>query len=1095
VRRRYPSEALVFDTETLSGPAQNLRILVWRLYRDPPDGNPGTTCIEEGIAYPDGLEQLDPSELALLREYVATHEADTAPGFPSQLRLESVSWWLEKRLHGYGYQHRDRCAVVGFNLLFDLGRLARYWRDGARGNRGGFSIGFVGTFNPAGKWKDRRFHARLLLRSIDPRRTLINWSSREKLDPDPDRGRGRFVDLRTLAYALTDRSHTLETACAAFGDPYTKIGVDYATLSPELVRYALDDVRHSGLLYRSCLAELARHTGVELEPHRLYSPATVGVRYLEAMGILRPLVKFTELSGEELGWDDPSSQRRPVIEADAHRGDLDSRLLGWSMSAFYGGRAEARIVRTPVPVCLVDFVSMYPAVNALLNTWPLLRADRLETIDATAHVRELLAAPNLLERCLTPDCWSEMGVTLVEVEPSGDVLPTRALYDPASDDYGIGVNPFSNDGTRWYALPDLVAAALLNPITENANPATPRVTRAVRLLAAGDQPDLQAVKLRGGETLDPCGGNPFLRMIEERHRVLRDPTLGDEERGRLERFLKITANATAYGVLARFDRHERGNHVGLTVYGPDEQPSIGSSQTPEDPGPFCFPPVAATITAGARLMLAMLERLVHDEGGHYAFCDTDSMAIVSTPGGGTLPCPTAGGDTITALPFRTLRRILARFDRLNPYDPQLVPSPWKVEAESLTRPLHCYAISAKRYCLYRPREDGQAEIVAAVDHDEESDPSDRLGENDEQIEDWSEHGLGVYLDPTSPDAGRPRRDEQGRRLWVAEAWRWILDDAHGRNPAPPAWAPAYALTRFTVSSPGIEDWFEGYNARQSSENVIRPGSFGLIGRAVGLSEDSGPLPIATYEADPTRWPQLEWYDRRNGQRIHVIDSHTLDPEMRAHALSRGDVPVAVFADVLARHRRRAERKSLGPDGYPAGPGTRGLLLRRPVTSSPHETELIGKEANKLEERLTGEVVNPAEYRNTYGLLGSTWPTVIAILQELGALETARQTGLARSGVYNVLHHGAQPHPAHTQEYETVALRFASERLQGWGLQPQTSAGPLLTRYLAERTARGEDVRRCAWDGKPIPPGRRGDARFCSDRCRSAARRSRRTLHI
>jgi hypothetical protein len=1092
VRRRYPSEALVFDTETLPGPAQNLRILVWRFYRDSPDGTAGTTCMEEGIAYPDELEQHDPNELAVLREYVATHEAGTSPGYPSQLRLEPLSWWLEKRLHGYGYRHRDRCAVVGFNLLFDLGRLARYWAPGQSGNRGGFSIGFVGEFNAEGKWKDRRYHARLLLRSIDPRRTLISWSSREKHDPDPDRGRGRFVDLRTLAYALTDQPHTLESACTAFGDPYTKAEVDYATLTPELVRYALEDVRHSGLLYRNCLAELTRHTGIELEPHLLYSPATVGARYLEAMSVRRPLIKFTNLTGEELGWDQPGT-KRPKIPPDARRGDLDPRLLGWSMSAFYGGRAEARIVRTPVPVCLVDFTSMYPAVNALLDTWPLLRADRLETIDATLEARELLTAPDLLGRCLTPEFWAAMGVTLIQVEPRRDVLPVRAGYDPATDDFGIGVNPFSYEGALWYALPDLIAAALLNPITENAKPASPRVTRAVRLVTAGDQPDLQWVQLRGGVTIDPYNEDPFIRMIEERHRVLDDLILPREERDRVERFLKITANATAYGVLARFDRQERSTDVGLTVFGPDEQPTVGSSPTPEDPGPFCFPPIAAAITAGARLMLALLERLVTDAGGTYAFCDTDSMAIVTTPRGTTIPCTTATGSTVRALAWRDVRQILHRFDHLNPFDPALVRSPWGVEAESLNRPLHCYAISAKRYCLYRTSNDGTPEIVAASDRGDASD-EERVTEGENLLEDWSEHGLGVYLDPTSPDASRPRRDKQGRRLWVGEAWQWILDDAHGRNPPLPHWASTYALTRFTVSSPTIEDWFDGYNTSQPRENKIRPGSFGLIAHPLSLGHDSKPLPFAPYESDPTKWPSLGWFDRRDGKPIRVIDGHSLDPDRRAQALAHGDVPIALLAEILDRYQRRAEHKSLAPDGRRCRGETHGLLLRRPTTSSQAETELIGKEANKLEERQTGEVTDPADYRNTYGRRGSAWPMIVAVLQEIGAPETSRRTGLSRSSVYAVLHHQAQPLAAHAHEYETLALRFASERVQGWGLEPPTQPVALLNRYLSERATRAEDVRRCEWDGTPIPPSRRSDARFCSDRCRRAASQSRADVH-
>jgi hypothetical protein len=51
--------------------------------------------------------------------------------------------------------------------------------------------------------------------------------------------------------------------------------------------------------------ELARNEGVSLEPHRLYSLATVGAQYLEAIGLRRALVKFTGLSGEELGWQTP----------------------------------------------------------------------------------------------------------------------------------------------------------------------------------------------------------------------------------------------------------------------------------------------------------------------------------------------------------------------------------------------------------------------------------------------------------------------------------------------------------------------------------------------------------------------------------------------------------------------------------------------------------------------------------------------------------------------------------------------------------------------------------------------------------------------
>ena len=83
----------------------------------------------------------------------------------------------------------------------------------------------------------------------------------------------------------------------------------------------------------------------------------------------------------------------------------------------------------------------------------------------------------------------------------------------------------------------------------------------------------------------------------------------------------------------------------VVVHGRKE-PFSDRVAAPEDPGRYCFPPFASCITGAARLMLAMLERCVTDLGGTWAFCDTDSMAIVATDEGGLVPCP--GGPESTA---------------------------------------------------------------------------------------------------------------------------------------------------------------------------------------------------------------------------------------------------------------------------------------------------------------------------------------------------------------------------------------------------------------------------------------------------------------
>lgn|GEM_PF-6267453 len=43
--------------------------------------------------------------------------------------------------------------------------------------------------------------------------------------------------------------------------------------------------------------------------------------------------------------------------------------LGYAAQAYFGGRVEARIVKTPLPRVYLDFLSMYPTVFSLLGLW------------------------------------------------------------------------------------------------------------------------------------------------------------------------------------------------------------------------------------------------------------------------------------------------------------------------------------------------------------------------------------------------------------------------------------------------------------------------------------------------------------------------------------------------------------------------------------------------------------------------------------------------------------------------------------------------------------------------------------------------------
>jgi hypothetical protein len=516
--------------------------------------------------------------------------------------------------------------------------------------------------------------------------------------------------------------------------------------------------------------------------------------------------------------------------------------------------------------------------------------------------------------------------------------------------------------------------------------------------------------------------DPFVAMVEERQRLRRAPRLSDAERARLDKFLKITANSTSYGILARFDRRDLARNAEVTVYGSDEEPSTAKTRHPEDPGPYAFPPVAASLTAGARLMLALLERLITDAGGTYAFCDTDSMGIVADVRSRRVRCVAADSDEVRALSRAQVRQILGRFEDLNPYDRNLVPSLWKQEFKSLDRPLTCFAISAKRYVLLR--DEG---LVRVFDVPAELDAADdEPFEDGETVVDRSEHGLGLYLDPTNPDD--PQRDDQDRRVWITQAWEWIL----GRRSSLPTWAREFALTRFTVSSPRVSDWFKRYNDSHSLSERVRPGSFGLLAHPSPFFRalSGGALPAAPYDRDPRHWGSLAWYDRTSGARLRVAQVSDLIDREQWSELRKGSVAVDSLQDVVNRYRLRPEHKSLEPNGGAATGETVGLLQRRAMLAAPALTDLVGKEGNRVLERLSGEVTETSDYRNEYGGRGDRWSVLLVpILREMGTAEVVRRTGISRSAVGRSLRESraTRPHGSTLAKYRAAALAWLTDR--------------------------------------------------------------------
>jgi hypothetical protein len=950
-RHRAGGAVLVFDTETTVDPAQALTFGCWRYYR--PDPVLGLPCVEEGLVYADELPDIDPAGFAVLQWVAAT--AGSAARSQNPLRLLSRAEWVTKVFYPAAWE--GRATVVGFNLPFDLSRIAINAAEGRRGNRRGFSF-TLAEGNQAKGYRERRHVPRVQVKHVNAHAAFIRFGSAMQQTAATKGWQGEFVDLRTLTYAMTGQGHGLESGCRVFGLPGKADPGEHGRITPNYVAYCRTDVERTAQLYQRCIAELDA-LNLPITPARAFSPASLSKAVLDTFGVTPHTTRADPLPPE---------------------------MLGRFMSAFYGGRAECRIRRTEVPVSLVDFTSMYPTLFALMRLWDYCIGERLDTEDATESVRNLLASMSL-EAVFDPTLWPQL-VGIALVEPDGDILPVRARYNHRKTGWNIGVNYFTSSTPLWYAIPDLVASTLLT-----GKP--PKILNAVRLIAYGQLDTLRPWTMPGGRTLDPRMEAPWSAMIEHRQTVRHDPTFPAEERDRIQRFLKSTANAGGYGIHVECNRHDlpKGERAPVTVYSYEPQPFTSRVTAPEDPGRFLFPPLAAVITAGARLMLAMLEHCVTDLGGAWAFADTDSMAIVATEQGGLIPCP--GGphhddqerECIRALSHEWVADIRDRFAALNPYDIAAVPgSILKHELDAC-----CYAVAAKRYALYRYDDDhGMPRLVPDREHEPCS------------------HGLGHLLNPTDP--------ESEDRHWIRQFWEHDLAQLlAGEQPSARTWLDQPALGRIAITSPATWQQLAHYNRGKPYRDQIKP--FGFLLHAPGAQlachpEDCGRL-IAPYTNQPDRWLTLDWINLNNRYRPIKI---TTDPTGAGCAL------VDTYGAIANAYFSHREAKAANPDGSPAGRASRGLLHRRHVQADA--ITIIGKEANDLDDRVAGIAPDPngepslTVYRQRAGTKLDA--ADLARLRQIGPCRLAILTGLSKRRLQDVLQGEAIPR-AMTRQKLAAAL--------------------------------------------------------------------------
>lgn len=211
--------SIIFDTETTTDAAQRCRFGSYQVREH-------DQLHEHGLFYDP--EVLKPGEQATLQKYARSRN----------LELRTVSEFIDEVFFAIGYDFR--ASIVGFNLPFDLSRLAFDYddardhakRDTAGGPRprrgmsmrGGFSFKLSRNF-----WRPRiqiKHHSRSLAFIRFTAEGQFASRSERKRKRSARVRRGYFLDVRTTAAALTSQLHSLGSLADALGVTQRKSKTD-----------------------------------------------------------------------------------------------------------------------------------------------------------------------------------------------------------------------------------------------------------------------------------------------------------------------------------------------------------------------------------------------------------------------------------------------------------------------------------------------------------------------------------------------------------------------------------------------------------------------------------------------------------------------------------------------------------------------------------------------------------------------------------------------------------------------------------------------------------------------------------------------------
>jgi hypothetical protein len=586
-------------------------------------------------------KNLDQKEIDVIRQVGDTLQKER----DCIVTVSSKDEFVAKVFYPYVYEARAKC--IGFDLPYELSRLAASWGT-ARKIQYAFSIKLVDGIPclPAIKIKSINSNV-AFIQFATPLRT----KSEKKQIPTHKVYRGYFLDLKTLGYAMSNKSFDgIDEVAKTFGvDTNLK---NKKGITEDAIKNNVDKTLTVHNIHCKIISVLEDTFLVKPnDSNKLYSPASIGKLYLERLHI------------------------KPLLEKNP---DFSKETMGNLMSAYYGGRVETRIRKTPVPVTYLDCTSTYPTLFSLMGMYSFLSAEKIETSETTHQTQKFLDGITLQDISYK-DTWKQLA-TICKVVPDGSmIVPIRSGYG-SKKTQNIGVNYLkSTDGTGlWYTLSDLVASKLLTGHT-------PTIEKAITFHPVGIQQNIpdEKIEIFKGVAVNPRNENFIEQLIEKRLEMKQSFTDCDMDKT-IQNTIKIIANTASYGIHIQVnsEKSEKQNEP-ITVYGIDESFSVdqNSLARKEIPAKHFNPILGVFLPAAARLVLAAAESIVASHrDGYVAYMDTDSIMV--SPNRAT--------------------EIQEFFQKLNPYENKDVQV-FKIEKSDDGRLLEnilFFGVSSKRYVLF-----------------------------------------------------------------------------------------------------------------------------------------------------------------------------------------------------------------------------------------------------------------------------------------------------------------------------------------------------------------------------------------------------------